>query len=65
MKYFMTSIDDSTMYCYVYAMKYKDEALNYFKRLSGLGPIILEHIFSMNLIFFCLKHSIVLEKTPP
>ena len=30
-RYFMTLIDDSTRYCYVYLMKSKDEALNYFK----------------------------------
>jgi hypothetical protein len=30
-KYFMTFIDDSTRYCYVYLMKSKDEALNFFK----------------------------------
>jgi hypothetical protein len=30
-KYFMTLIDDSTRYCYVYLLKSKDEALNFFK----------------------------------
>jgi hypothetical protein len=30
-KYFMTSIDDSTRYCYVYFLKTKDEALDFFK----------------------------------
>ena len=30
-KYFMTLIDDSTRYCHVYLLKFKDEALNYFK----------------------------------
>jgi hypothetical protein len=29
-KYFMTLIDDSTRYFYVYLLKSKDEALNYF-----------------------------------
>jgi hypothetical protein len=63
-KYFMTLIDDSTRYYYVYLMKSKDEALNFFKiykaevenqRLSGLGPIVVESIFPMNLILFVRK----------
>ena len=29
--YFMTLIDGATRYCYVYLLKTKDEALNYFK----------------------------------
>jgi hypothetical protein len=63
-KYFMTLIDDSTRYYYVYLLKSKDEALNFFKiykaeaeinlieRLSGLGPIMVESSFPMNLILF-------------
>jgi hypothetical protein len=30
-RYFMTSIDDSTRFCYIYLLKSKDEALHYFK----------------------------------
>ena len=30
-RYFMTLIDDSTRYCYVYLLKSKDEALTFFK----------------------------------
>ena len=30
-KYFMTLIDASTRYCYVYLLKSKDEALHFFK----------------------------------
>jgi hypothetical protein len=30
-KYFMLFIDDSTRYCYVYLLKTKDEALDFFK----------------------------------
>jgi hypothetical protein len=30
-RYFMTMIDDATRYCYVYLLKTKDEALNFFK----------------------------------
>jgi hypothetical protein len=29
--YFMTMIDDASRYCYVYLLKTKDGALNYFK----------------------------------
>jgi hypothetical protein len=29
--YFMTLIDDSTRFCYIYLLKLKDEALHYFK----------------------------------
>jgi hypothetical protein len=31
MRYFITFIDDSTRFCYVYLLKSKDEALHYFK----------------------------------
>ena len=63
-KYFMTLIDDCTRYCYVYLLKSKDEALTFFKtiklrqrtnlieKLNGLGPIVVESIFPMNLICF-------------
>jgi hypothetical protein len=30
-RYFMTMIDDATRYCFVYLLKTKDEALNFFK----------------------------------
>jgi hypothetical protein len=30
-RYFITFIDDSTRFCYVYLLKSKDEALHYFK----------------------------------
>ena len=30
-RYFLTLIDDASRYCYVYLLKTKDEALNYFK----------------------------------
>jgi hypothetical protein len=30
-QYFITFIDDSTRFCYVYLLKSKDEALHYFK----------------------------------
>jgi transposase InsO family protein len=30
-RYFITFIDDASRYCYIYLLKSKDEALNYFK----------------------------------
>ena len=30
-RYFMTLIDDATRFCYVYLLRTKDEALDYFK----------------------------------
>ena len=63
-RYFMMLIDDSTRYCYVYLLKSKDEPLTFFKnykaetenqldrKLNGLGPIVVESIFPMNLICF-------------
>ena len=30
-RYFMTLIDDASRFCYVYLLKYKYEALDYFK----------------------------------
>jgi hypothetical protein len=30
-RYFMTMIDDASRFCYVYLIKTKDEALDYFK----------------------------------
>jgi hypothetical protein len=30
-RYFMTMIDNASRYCYVYLLKTKDDALNYFK----------------------------------
>ena len=62
-------IDDSTRYCYVYLLKSKDEALNFFKnykaeaenqldrKLNGLGLIVVESIFRMNLI--CIVRNMV------
>jgi hypothetical protein len=55
-RYFMTMIDDVSRYCYVYLLKTKDEALNYFKtnkvevenqlekRSNVLCPIIVVNI---------------------
>jgi hypothetical protein len=62
-RYFMTLIDDSTRYCYVYLLKSKDEALNYFKiykaeaenqldlKIKRLRCIVVESTFQTNLIY--------------
>src|SRR3954467_3893697 len=76
-RYFMMLIDDSTRYCYVYLLKSKDEALNYFKiykaeaenqldlkikRLrSDHGGEYLSNEFDL----FCTEYGIIHERTPP
>jgi hypothetical protein len=58
-RYFMIMIDDAFRYCYVYLLKIKDEALNYFKtykaevenqlkRSNVLGPIVVVNISLMS-----------------
>ncbi len=42
-KYFMTLIDDSTRYCYVYLLNTKDEALHYFKIYKILLCMSFKH----------------------
>jgi hypothetical protein len=63
-RYFMTLIDDSTRYCYVYLLKSKDEALtslksiklkqktNLIEKSNILGLIVVESIFLTSLILF-------------
>jgi hypothetical protein len=41
-RYFMTMIDDASRYCYVYLLKTKDEALNYFKTYKAENENQLE-----------------------
>lgn len=76
-RYFLTIIDDASRYCYVYLLKTKDEALNYFKiykdevenqlekKIKRLRPDrggeYISHEFSQ----FCSEHEIVHEVTPP
>jgi transposase InsO family protein len=76
-RYFLTFIDDSTRFCYVYLLKTKDEAFNYFKtykaqvenqlkrkikRLrSDRGGEYLFNVFDE----FYVEHEIVHERTPP
>jgi transposase InsO family protein len=76
-RYFMTLIDDSTRFCYIYLLKSKDEALHYFKIYKAEVENQLErkikHLrsdrggeyFSNTFDSFCEEHSIVHERTPP
>ena len=76
-KYFMTLIDDSTRYCYVYLLKTKDEALDFFRIYKAEVENQLERkikrirsdrggeYFSNEFNLFCLEHGIIHERTPP
>ena len=76
-RYFITFIDDSTRFCYVYLLKTKDEAFNYFKTYKAEVENQLERkikrlrsdrggeYFSNVFDEFCVEHGIVHERTPP
>jgi transposase InsO family protein len=76
-RYFMTLIDDSTRFCYIYLLKSKDEALHYFKIYKAEVENQLERnikrvrsdrggeYFSNLFILFCEEHGIIHERTPP
>ena len=76
-KYFMTLIDDSTRFCYVYLLKTKDEAMHYFKIYKAEVENQLERkikrlrsdrggeYFSHEFDSFCEEHGIIHERTPP
>ena len=76
-RYFMTLVDDSTRYCYVYLLKSKDEALHYFKIYKAEVENQLEkkikrvwsgrggEYFSNEFDLFCAEHGIIHERTPP
>jgi transposase InsO family protein len=76
-RYFLTFIDDFTRFCYVYLLKTKDEAFNYFKTCKAEGENQLERkikrlrsdrggeYFSNVFVEFCVEHGIIHERTPP
>jgi hypothetical protein len=75
--YFITFIDDSTRFCYVYLLKSKDEALHYFKTYKAEAKNQLERkikrlrsgrggeYFLSDFSDFCVEHGIIHERTPP
>jgi transposase InsO family protein len=76
-RYFMAMIDDTSRYCYVYLLKTKYEALNYFKTYkaevenqqetkikrfrSDRGGEYLSNEFDL----FCAEYDIIHERTLP
>ena len=76
-KYFVTFIDDSSRYCYVYLIKTKDEVFENFKVFKTKVENQLERKIKIlrsdrggeytlsNLTSFCEKHGIIHEVTPP
>jgi hypothetical protein len=76
-RYFLTFIDDSTRFCYVYLLKTKDEAFSYFKTYKAEVENQLERkikrlrsdrggeYFSNVFDEFCVEHGIIHERTPP
>jgi transposase InsO family protein len=76
-KYFMTLIDDSTRFCYMYLLKTKDEAFHYFKiykaevenqlkkKIKRLWSDRGGEYFSKEFDLFCEEHGIIHERMPP
>jgi transposase InsO family protein len=76
-RYFITFIDDSTRFCYMYLLKSKDEASHYFKTYKAEVENQLERkikrlrsdrggeYFSCDFSDFCVEHSIIHEMTLP
>jgi transposase InsO family protein len=76
-RYFMTLIDDVSRFCYVYLLKTKDEALDYFKIYKAEVENQLERkikrlrsdrggeFFPKVFDDFCTEHDIFHERTPP
>jgi transposase InsO family protein len=75
--YFMTFIDDCTIFCYVYLLKSKDEALHYFKIYKAEVENQIERkikrllfdrggeYFSNDFSELCGEHGITFKRTPP
>jgi transposase InsO family protein len=76
-RYFMTMIDGAYRYCYVYLLKTKDEALNYFKTYKAevenqlkkkIKCFRFDHggeYFSNEFDLFCVEYDIVHKRTSP
>jgi transposase InsO family protein len=76
-RYFMTMIDDTSRYCYVYLLETKDDALNYFKTYKAevenqLGKKTKcfrsdrgGEYFSNEFDLFCAEHGIIHERMLP
>jgi transposase InsO family protein len=76
-RYFITLIDDAIRFCYVYLLKTKDEALNYFKIYKAEVETQLEkkikrlrsdrggEYLSNDFDLFCAEYGIIHERMPP
>src|SRR6266508_3909021 len=76
-RYFMTLIDDSTRFCYVYLLKSKDKAFHHFKIYKAEAENQLERkikrvrsdrggeYFSNEFNLFGEEHGIIHERMPP
>src|SRR6266540_3668761 len=76
-RYFMTLIDDSTRFCYVYLLKSKNEVFHHFKIYKAKAENQLERkikqvrsdrggeYFSNEFNLFREKHGIIHERMPP
>jgi transposase InsO family protein len=76
-RYFITFIDDSTRFCYVYLLKSKYEALHYFKTYKANVENQLERKIERlrsdrvgeyllgDFFDFCVEHGIIHESTQP
>jgi transposase InsO family protein len=76
-RYFMTMIDDASIYCYAYLLKMKDETLNCFKIYKAEVENQLEEkikwfrsdrrgeYFYNHFELFCAKHGIIYKRMPP
>jgi hypothetical protein len=74
-RYSMTFINDCTRFCYMYLLKSKDEALNYFKiykaevenqlekKIKRLRSDCEGEYFSNDFSEFCAEHGIIYERT--
>ena len=67
-RYFMTLIDDATRFCYVYLLRTKDEALDYFKiykdKVGNQFERKVKQYFSKIFDELFEKHEIIHEKPP-